>query len=203
MRIGFLMGSFDPIHIGHINMVREAMNFVDKVILVVSGHNPWKKHNPAPFELRFLMCVRAVKPFGDVVEVSGIESTFEPPYYANKPLNYFRDKYKDDEKYIICGSDTAEKIPLWKEAVTDILPYYKILSLDRDEKGTHRTGKDWKIRKVTGPDGKEYEYKHVFINPFPVSSTLIRQLIKDNGLTYPLLPIEVSDVIKEHSLYMD
>ena len=36
--IGFLMGSFDPIHIGHINMVRLALNsgLLDKVILVPS-----------------------------------------------------------------------------------------------------------------------------------------------------------------------
>ena len=100
-KIGLLLGSFDPIHIGHINIIREALNYVDKVILVPSGHNPWKKNNPAPLDLRVEMCIRAARPFGGSVEVSDIEGTFEPPYYSNKPLNHFRELYKEDEKYII------------------------------------------------------------------------------------------------------
>jgi nicotinate-nucleotide adenylyltransferase len=203
MKIGFLLGSFDPIHIGHINMIREALNFVDKVIVVPSGHNPWKKDiNPAPFDLRVEMISQAILPFGKLVEVSDIEGTFEPPYYANKPLNYFREKYKNDELYIICGSDTADKIPYWKEASTDILPFYKIISLERDNVGTHLSGNDWQIRKVESTDGKTYEYKHVFILPFAISSTYIRRLIKERKIIFPLLPQGVLEIISANKLYM-
>lgn len=197
------MGSFDPIHIGHVNMIREALNWVDKVIVVPSGHNPWKKDiNPAPFELRVEMIKEAIKPFGDKVEVSIIESTFEPPYYANKPLNYFSLQYGEDQRYIICGSDTADKIPLWKDASTDILPFYKILSLERNEMGMHKSGYDWQMRKLDSKDGKQYEYTHVYIYPLPVSSTFIRRLIKENKEVYPLLPEGVMKIIKENKLYI-
>lgn len=197
------MGSFDPIHIAHINMIRESLNFVDKVIVVPSGHNPWKEHNPAPFCLRVEMIKTAISAFGDSVEVSDIEGSFEPPYYANKPLNYFKGLYENDEKYIICGSDTADKIPYWKNAITDILPYYKILSLERDNKGLHLSGEDWKIIKIAGPDNKEYECKHVFINPFPISSTFIRKLVKEKKQIYPLLPVNVEKIIKDNNLYAE
>lgn len=199
MKIGFFMGSFDPIHIGHINMIREVLNYVDKVILVPSGHNPWKKHNPAPLDLRVEMCVRAIQPFGDAVEVSGIEGTFEPPYYSNKPLGYFREIYKDDEKYIICGSDTVEKIPRWKNAAEDILPYYTIISLERER----LLGNGSQTRHVFDENGKKYEYKMVYSIPLPVSSTYIRELIKEKKETYPLLPSGISELIKEHNLYME
>ena len=67
------MGSFDPIHTGHVNMIRVALKWVDKIIVVPSGHNPWKKDEPAPFKLRVDMIAAAIKPFGDRVEVSDIE----------------------------------------------------------------------------------------------------------------------------------
>ena len=86
--------------------------------------------------------------------------------------------------------------------MVDILPYYKILSLERDDKGTNQFDKDYKIQKVLGPDKNEYEYKHVFINPISISSTFVRGLIRDKKQVYPLLPIEVADLIKENNLYM-
>lgn len=43
-KIGFLMGSFDPIHIGHLFMASEALNknIVDEVVFVPTFQNPWK-----------------------------------------------------------------------------------------------------------------------------------------------------------------
>ena len=195
------MGSFDPIHVGHINIIRETLNkaSLDKVIVVPSGHNPWKKDvEPAPFDLRVAMIEAAIKPFGDKVEVSDIESTFEPPYYSNKPLNYFKEKYKDDELYIICGSDTAEKIPFWKNAEEDIIPHYTILAFDREE---DKYEKCTTINYAKGPSGKYYPYTHFHIEPFPVSSTLIRIMVKEKEYLYPLLPEEVIKIIEKNNLY--
>lgn len=195
------MGSFDPIHIGHINIIREAIYkaSLDKVIVVPSGHNPWKKDvEPAPFDLRVAMIEAAIKPFGDKVEVSDIESTFEPPYYSNKPLNYFKEKYNDDELYIICGSDTAEKIPFWKNAEEDIIPYYTILAFDREE---DKYEKGTTINYAKGHSGKYYPYTHFHIEPFPVSSTQIRIMVKEKECLYPLLPEEVIKIIEKNNLY--
>lgn len=51
MRVGLFLGSFDPIHIGHIAIVTTVLNanLVDKVIIIPAWHNPFKEHNPAPF----------------------------------------------------------------------------------------------------------------------------------------------------------
>jgi nicotinate-nucleotide adenylyltransferase len=146
------------------------------------------------------MIAEAIEPFGNAVEVSGIENTFEPPFYANKPLNYFREKYKDDDLTIICGSDTANKIPFWKNAIEDILPFYEILSLERDE---NKSNSGFVCRWAKGPDEKRYMYTHVFINALPVSSTLIRKLIKEDKNVYPLIPSCAIDIINKNSLYKD
>ena len=54
MKIGLLLGSFDPIHIAHVNIASCVLNsgLCDKVLFVVAQHNPWKENNPAPFDVR-------------------------------------------------------------------------------------------------------------------------------------------------------
>ena len=199
------MGSFDPIHVGHVNMIRLALNsgLLDKVIVVPSGHNPWKKEEPAPFDLRVKMIEASIKQFGDKCEVSGIESTFEPPFYSNKPLNYFRKEFKNDELYILCGTDTVNKIPHWKNAENDILPFYGIIEIARD---CSNLGEDpYPISIYVNKDGDKkfiktmvYPVKGLSIN---ASSTGIRNCVMNNLIAYPLINDEVAKIISDNKLY--
>jgi len=205
MKIGFLMGSFDPIHVGHINMVRAALNsgLVDKVILVVSGHNPWKKEEPAPFDLRYQMAIASTLPFGDKCAVSNVENLFKPPYYSNKPLNYFKDIYPDDERFIICGTDTLTKIPNWKNFETDIFPYYGIIEVNRDNSIKDGEVKECCIPiKLKSGEKADYIYYSIPIKALDVSSTMIRDDIKNGNNLYPLLTECAIKIIKENKLYV-
>ena len=200
-KIGFLMGSFDPIHIGHINMVRVALNsgLLDKVILVPSGHNPWKKEDPAPFDLRVQMIEASIKEFGDKCEVSPIEGTFEPPFYSNKPLNHFKEKYSGNELFILCGTDTVNRIPRWKNAATDILPFYGIIEIYRGIEDPMDEGSE---RYVEDKNGNKYPYQRIIQGSYmTASSTEVRNSIKNGLITYPLINGEVERIIKENKLY--
>jgi len=198
INIGFLMGSFDPIHIGHINMVRLALNsgLLDKVILVPSGHNPWKKQAPAPLSLRIDMINASIKEFGDKCEASSIEGTFEPPYYSNKPLNHFKEQYKGDNLFILCGTDTVNKIPRWKNAETDILPFYGIIEIARND-----SKKEGELI-VKDKSGKEYPYQRIEGSIITSSSTEVRDCISKGLITYPLINDEVLKMIKDNELYV-
>lgn len=200
MNIAFLMGSFDPIHIGHINMIRLALQsgMIDKVIVVPSGHNPWKKQEPASFNLRIEMIEAAIKPFGKSCSVSTIESAFEPPYYANKSLNHFKERYKEDNLFILCGEDTVCKIPKWKDAEKDILPFYNVIVIDR--------GND--IKNVYFSCLGDYAKKvfPVFGKTLSVSSTEIREIIKKTNNAYnayPLIHEETCRIIECNNLYKE
>ena len=194
MNIGFLMGSFDPIHIGHLNMVRLALNsgMLDKVIIVPSGHNPWKKEEPAP---------ASIEEFGDKCEVSPIESTFDPPYYSNKPLNYFRENYKDDKLFILCGTDTMYKIPNWKNAETDILPFYGLIEIAGRGCAEETLYEDSE-RVVIGKNGNKYPFQRVIGGSgMSASSTEVRNLIRKGLVVYPLINSKVEKIIKDNGLY--
>ena len=59
MRIGLFLGSFNPPHIGHVNIVREVLNskLVDTVWIIPAYQNPNKNVDPSEnFSHRYNMC---------------------------------------------------------------------------------------------------------------------------------------------------
>ncbi|MGI9171476.1 MAG: nicotinate-nicotinamide nucleotide adenylyltransferase, partial [Candidatus Nanopelagicus sp.] len=69
-------GTFDPIHLGHLHLIKEISNKFEKVIVIPSG-TPWLKENKpvATAEQRFQMTDLAITSMGlsEKVEVSPIE----------------------------------------------------------------------------------------------------------------------------------
>lgn len=174
-RIGLLMGSFDPMHIGHLNMIRQILSndLVDKVVIVPCFQNPWKKNHPASFDDRIEIIKKEVEWFGKMVDVSNIEASIEPPYYSYKSLSALRKEYPEDELYIICGTDVADKIHLWKNYDDDIRPYFGVIVVDR-----------------TDSDGG-----------IKISSTQIREMLKDGKEVYPYVPEKALKYILENKIY--
>ena len=78
MKIGLLLGSFDPIHIAHINIASCVLNggLCDKVLFVVAQHNPWKENNPAPFDVRCDMINASIEAFDGKCEVCELEKDY-------------------------------------------------------------------------------------------------------------------------------
>ena len=98
MKIGLFLGSFDPIHIGHISIISSVLNagFVDKVIVIPAWHNPFKEHNPASFMKRWLMCYQSLKDIPNV-QCSQIESTLHDRLQIDRiPTHKVLDVYRND-----------------------------------------------------------------------------------------------------------
>lgn len=134
MKIGFLLGSFDPFHISHLSMVTKALNGgMDKVVIVPAKHNPWKKNQPLPLDIRIKFIKDAIKPFGDKCEVTDIENEIEGVSYSYLTCNLLRKKFADNEFFIICGSDIANVIDKWKNYDTEIKPYFKTFIIPRND----------------------------------------------------------------------
>lgn len=68
MKIGIYAGTFDPITIGHLDIIRKASKTFDKVIVAI-GINPDKKMTMFSLEDRIQMIQASVKEFSNV-EVS-------------------------------------------------------------------------------------------------------------------------------------
>ena len=63
MKIGIFGGSFDPIHLGHTRIIKEAIIslLLDKMLIVPTKHNPWKEDSVANNQQRIEMIQIALK----------------------------------------------------------------------------------------------------------------------------------------------
>lgn len=180
MRLGIYVGSFNPVHVGHIHVVNYLLenNYVDKILLLPTP-SYWDKTNLLDVNDRINM----LKVYeNDKVIVDTKHNNYP---YTYQVLNSLRKDYKDDELYLIIGSDNIEKFDLW-EHVDEILEN-KVIVVKRD---------DTDIEKYTA---KFNTNNFIIVNefkPIDISSSRIR-----NNKDYNYLDKEVYNYIKENNLY--
>lgn len=193
MKIGFYFGSFDPVHIGHINAIRCVLNskVVDRVIVVPAVQNPWKKSACASFEDRLKMIKMAIMPFGEKCEVSEIER-LNDLHYSYKTCQLLKEQCPSDDLFIIGGTDVAETISKWKNYDKVIKPNFGIISVNRVNNGT--------VKHVYRIDKNNII---IIDNAIEVSSTIIRDILSKGEIAYPLIPFNVENYIKGKKLYLN
>lgn len=169
MKIGLFFGSFNPIHKGHIAIVKYMITRTDleQVWLIVSPHNPLKNKNLLTDKKERLKKVkRAVKKYSEV-KVSNIEFSLPQPSYTISTLKVLRKKHPKHEFVIIMGADNLYTFHKWKK-YKDILENYKIYIYPRRAK----------IKKKLDAI---FKHEHVSFIKAPllnISSTYIREMIK-------------------------
>jgi len=108
-------GSFNPIHKGHLSLVRYILsNTVSDIWIIVSPQNPHKDPKIlAPFTDRYNMVRGDVEEYGDRVKVSDIEELMPKPSYTINTVKKLISQYPDRKFCLLCGSDIADTIHLW------------------------------------------------------------------------------------------
>ena len=147
MKIAFYLGSFNPFHNGHRDVILTAIKDfgMDKVIIVPSMQNPWKKEKALDFDKRVEIICKAIdsiwfkdpkkykkelSPLFNYISIEDIEKSLIPPYYSYATLHALKTKYCNDEIYILCGEDTMKSIPDWMHG-GKIIEDYDFLVVDR------------------------------------------------------------------------
>ena len=209
MRIGLLLGSFNPITVAHIAMASAVINakLCDKVLFVVAQKNPWKKEEPAPFEIRCEMVEAAIKPLGNKCKVCRFEGAFKPPVYSYMPIGLALGAYHEDELFVIAGTDTIQHIPHWKDFEEMIKGQVGFIEVVRNTNGRI---KDSLVDTPIPFRVSEYESNEdelgctvsmIELQRMDISSTMVREMIKGGMNPYPYITEEVYEIIKENRLY--
>lgn len=167
MKVGFLLGSFDPPHIGHMHMISMTLQELDLVVVVPAMQNPWKERQSTNFELRCQMLEDITKPFGDSVIIQDLEKDLEPPYYSYKTLEKLKEIYNKDSLFIICGHDVYGEMHKWNNAKW-IFENFIQFPVSRNIINISSTN----IRN------KVAEYKEIY----PYTSEGVRTIINNNNL---------------------
>ncbi|WP_426460932.1 nicotinate-nucleotide adenylyltransferase [Mycoplasma hafezii] len=116
MKIGIYGGSFDPIHKGHISLAKYAINELklDKLLFVPTNVSPFKlKAKGAKNEDKINMLKIALKDF-DNMEICEFETKRGGVSYTIDTVKYLKNKYPNDELFLIIGSDNLPQLNKWK-----------------------------------------------------------------------------------------
>lgn len=205
MKIAVYSGSFNPMHIGHIAVVRYLLEHgdFDMVYMIVSPQNPFKdsslRDNAAA---RYSAAVEAVKRQGlekkvlvDDMELrrseeelcaSRAQGRTPLPSYTIDTLDALQKREPGNEFTLVVGGDNLESMLKWKEGER-LLCQYGIAVYPRE--GYDIAAEAEKL--VSKPDaasGKSFRIKLLCDAPLvTVSSTQIRNMIAEGLDATPLL----------------
>lgn len=200
MRVGLFGGSFDPIHRGHVNPVREARLGLDleRVVFLPTAQPPHKPDREfAPALARLTMTELALLD-EDGLEVSAFELTPERTAYTIDSLEHFSDLYGDGQVVLLVGSDSLLQLNRWRRW-RDIVAGYEIGVLVRP--GHEREAIDDRLPREVRDAADAGRVRWVANVPVEISSTELRRRLASGGELPPGLVPEL--VLKYLRKYPD
>jgi nicotinate-nucleotide adenylyltransferase len=191
-------GTFDPIHNGHINLAYETVNRLnlDKIIFMPSGNPPHKTGNIiTDANLRYEMInmvIRNEKYF----ELSSYEINNPRLSFTYKTMEYYSNLEPTTEWYFLTGADCLMEIDSWKN-VDRILKSCKLVVFNRP---------GYSLEKIIEQKNKVERFYNSKItlltsNLLAISSTTIRNFIKEGKNVSSMIPQCIENVINEIGLY--
>jgi nicotinate-nucleotide adenylyltransferase len=189
MKIGLFFGSFNPVHIGHMAIANYMVEFtdIDRLWFVVSPQNPFKRRSSLLADQLRLEMVRLAINDDPRFNPCDIEFRLPKPSYTIDTLTYLEEKHPTCEFVLIMGADGLPTFNKWKN--------YRLIEERYSRYVYPRPGFD--IHNVD-------KYPNTLIVPAPIieiSSTFIREAIKDGHDISFFLPAEVSKFINDMNLF--
>ena len=191
MRVGLYFGSFNPIHHGHLIIANYILDHtdLDQIWFVISPQNPLKPSASLLNEYHRLFLVQLAIEGEKNLKASDIEFKLPKPSYTVDTLAYLQEKYPTHQFAIIMGSDSLQNLPKWKNYQW-LLQHYPIYVYQRPE---HETIPVY-------PEAMSIQVMHAPL--LPISSTTIRQHIKEGKSIRYLVPDAVREEIEKSGYYL-
>ncbi|MAZ26939.1 MAG: nicotinic acid mononucleotide adenylyltransferase [Cytophagaceae bacterium] len=191
MKIGLYFGTFNPIHVGHLIIANHMVEFcdLDKIWVVITPHNPFKKKKTLLDNHHRYQLVQRVLEDYPKLEASTIEFELPQPNYTVDTLAYLQEKYPQQEFALIMGEDNLKSLHKWKNHEV-IMDHHEIYVYPRVSEGAieHRFKDHPKVKYVKAPI-------------IEISATAIRNAIREGKNVKPLLTEEAWNYIDEMNFY--
>ncbi len=191
--IGIYGGTFDPIHNGHIHVIKQLLsaNRAERIIVVPSGSPRLRDEPTASAKDRLEMCSAAVSKLNESseyagrIEVSTLEVDRSGPSYAIDTVEALMKSHPGVEFGWIIGSDAYRKIDQWHES--------------------HRLQELVSFIVIERPDAvkeNDDEFNLLDIDALEISATEIRARLLRGESVSQMVPAAVLAYIEEKGLYV-
>lgn len=186
-RTGIYGGTFNPIHLGHIQLSRALMQMqlVDELWLMVSPQNPFKvSQQLLADDIRLRLAQLAVEDEAGIT-VSDYEFHLPKPSYMSNTLQHLRHDYPQREFILIVGADNWEQFDRWHQP-DEILAHHNLIIYPRPGHTIQNVPDNVKVADTPLLD---------------ISSTQIRQCISQPSYNGEGLSPKVWNEIKQNKYY--
>ncbi len=211
-RIGIFGGTFDPLHVGHLQCVRTVRSRLnlEKVFVVPAAQNPRKPRTEGPRdEDRLEMCRIGFASDSEFVVVDDRELKRGGLSYTATTLESFAKEFEPAGMHLIIGMDQFEELDRWHR-IDRILELANIVVISR-------VGHSLPTSLLDFPEGlrayvSDFEKgfgqlttgRHIEFVRMPdadVAATEVRKRLRTGRSVEKYMSIEVEEFIKSKNLY--
>lgn len=196
-KIGLYGGTFDPIHLGHINLAVELAELrgLDEVWFCPAQSNPHKTDIPGgSMSQRMAMVQVAVQDIPNFKVIDN-EARRPAPSYTIDTLKELKEAYPNNDFYLLLGEDSISGFFRWYQ-LPELLGIAKIFT-------GSRTG-EFDKNRYSGEDQRVLAALVEGLTQtrlMDISATMIRDRLSRGLYCGHLLPGKVIDYIKQNGLY--
>jgi len=190
--IGLLGGTFDPVHKGHVEIVTSFLKStkIDKLWILLTPHPPHKPSQQfSSYSDRLAMLTHTFNGFKNI-KISTLEKELEPPQYTFKTIEVIQNRYPDNRFLLCIGEDSYLNFHKWRN-------YTKILKMTGLLVAA-RPGYDMSAQKTEIIKKSVHFVDH---EPVDISSSQIREYVKNGRPFKHLVPQRVYNIIEQKNLY--
>lgn len=202
--IGIMGGTFNPIHLGHVNLAKAAYEQfkLDKVIFIPAGDPPHKKEQSViTGKHRMNMVNIAIRDYA-YFEASDIEINREGYSYTYLTLKSLTEQNTQDKYYFIIGADSLFNLEKWYKPEEILQMCVMLVAVRNDIPQKEFLDKIEYFNKKFNADIRPLETPM-----YHISSSEIRNAFSDNKIDFSdniqlnLLDDNVVEYIIENELY--
>ncbi len=196
-RIGIFGGTFDPPHLGHLELATMAQKQLGllKVIWVLTGRSPFKINHHLTDEKLRLEMLQSLLSKSLNHEISFVELNRPAPHYTSETLQILHQQFPNKQLYFIMGSDSLRALSRWNQPqkIVDLCEFAV----------WKRPGFEMEVDFKSKNTFLDFSKLHWLNAPSKlISSSEIRKRFQNGLSCEKLITSTVNQLIKSHQLYL-
>lgn len=191
MKIGFLGGSFDPIHLGHLVIAQDALEGagLDRVDFVPAAVSPLKGRELTATASQRLTMVRLAIEGDRRFGLLDLELRRGGTSYTVDTVRELRRQWPGAELFWVIGTDQMQRLAEWKD-IGELVRLVEFVHLARPG-----------VPEAESPVIPGLKLRRVAGHEVAISSSELRERANRGLPLWPFVPLKVAEFIEAQSLY--